>query len=232
MRGGTADWSYNFVNIFKKVIVLEISKEALRKIPEKEIQKINGSIMNIPLKSESIDCILLIDVFEHIYEKDLPEMIKEFNRVLKKGGGIIIFTTHWGWGINLTVNRIFGRLNGRFFKGEDQSSGHVNRLKFNEMKNLFARGGLKVENHYYYNHFFQPITDYSKDSVARILDKVKREKRVRAGQGVKNLINQKRELPTALKIPLLIGSYISYLDILLFGKIIPGDSVFLKIKKD
>ncbi len=229
--GGTADWSYPFVNSFKKVIVLDISKEALKRIPEKEILKIRGSVTKIPLESNSVDCILLIDVFEHIYEKDLPTMIGELNRVLKNGGTIIIFTTHWGWGLNLTINRILGRLNGRFFMGEDQSSGHVNRLKFNEMKKLFNESDLKIKDYRYYNHLFQPLTDYSKDSLAKILDRVRKAKKVRKGQGIKDALNQKRVLPNSIKIPCFIGSYISYLDVLLFGKIIPGDSIFLKIEK-
>ncbi|MFN5335209.1 MAG: class I SAM-dependent methyltransferase [Bacteroidota bacterium] len=43
---------------------------------------------SLPFKSEHFDSILCTEVFEHIF--DLSETVRELNRVLKKGGNILI----------------------------------------------------------------------------------------------------------------------------------------------
>lgn len=47
-----------------------------------------GNVHNIPLKNNSVDCIICTELLEHV---EFPEnAIKEFSRVLKKSGKIII----------------------------------------------------------------------------------------------------------------------------------------------
>jgi len=229
--GGLADWSYLFLNQFKKVIVLDISKTALKLIPEKEIIKKQGSVTKIPLKSNSADCILLIDVFEHIHKKDLLKMLREMERVLKEGGLVIIYTSHYGWGIRLAFNRLLGRLNGRLRRNEVSSSGHVNRMKLSEIRELVRMSSLEIEDYCYYSHFFQPLTEYPKDIVATIIDSFMKVKKVRKGQGIKDDLNKRRVLPNSMKMVFSLLSKVSYLDVFFFGKAIPGDTIFFTLRK-
>lgn len=228
--GGTANWSYLFLKDFNKIAVLEISKQALKQIPEKEIIKKHGSVMKMPIKSESIDCILLIDVFEHIAEKDIVKMVKELDRVLKKDGKIIIFTSEYGLGISFIFHRILGDMEGRLTKREIRA-GHLNRLKFAEIKKLLEENNLKIEDYYHYGQFFQPITEFLKDSFAKIMDKIRGKKDIIDGQDFKDKINETKEIPIIARIILYLFSFVSCLDILFFGKIIPGDSIFLSVVK-
>lgn len=66
------------------IIGLEISKEALKCIYEKEINLILSSGHYLPFKSNIFDRILLIDVFEHIREP--YKLLLNINRTLKVKG--------------------------------------------------------------------------------------------------------------------------------------------------
>lgn len=62
----------------------------------KEIRKIKkgcfivGNILRIPFDSSYFDCVLALDVFEHISAKDTFKAYSEVRRVLKKGSYLII----------------------------------------------------------------------------------------------------------------------------------------------
>ena len=228
--GGVGNWAFHFLKEYKKVIVLDISESALKKIPEKEIIKKQGSVTNIPIKDNSIDCILLADVFEHIVKEDLEKMLLELKRILKKDGAIIIFTSQYGYGIKLTFSRLFGKMKGRVMNSEIKD-GHVNRLKFKEIKDLTEKTGLKIENYYHYSIVFQQLTDFIKDMIAKNIDKINKNKATREGQIIKDKL-KRIEKPGFLFLMIFKTiSFISYLDIILFGKIIPGETIFLKLKK-
>jgi 2-polyprenyl-3-methyl-5-hydroxy-6-metoxy-1,4-benzoquinol methylase len=50
----------------------------------------NGFLTNDVFEKESFDCIVLFDVFEHIY--DIDELMKSINFLLKPGGSLLIGT--------------------------------------------------------------------------------------------------------------------------------------------
>jgi len=231
--GGVGNWAFHFLKSFEKVIVLDISERALKQIPEKEIIKKQGSVIKIPLESESVNCILLSDVFEHVIPNDLDKMLTELKRVLKKDGKIIIFTSQYGYGIRLILNRVFGRMqrkNKSLMKLEEKE-GHLNRLKFNTIKRLIKNNGLEIENYYHYSIFFQQLTDFMKDESSKIIDKIIGGKAQREGQVIKDKL--KRIEKPGFLFQLVFGtlSFLSYLDIILFGKLIPGESIFLILRK-
>ena len=229
--GGVGNWAFHFLRYFKKVIVLDVSQKALDKIPEKEIAKVKGSATSIPLKDKSVNSILLADVFEHILPYDLNKMISELNRVLCPGGVIVIYTTHYGYGIDLIRKRMFGLMDGRLKKSEKRYSGHLNRLKFEEFENLAKRNGLKIEEHRYYGAVFKQIIEFFKDFIARALEKLKGKKSSRGGQSIKEDIKNIKMPKASMLFLLGLLSRIVYLDILLFGRIYRGSSIFLKIRK-
>ncbi len=57
-----------------------------------------GNILNLPIKNNTIDFIILTEVIEHIYAPDIA--IEECYRVLKKGSKIL-FTIPFMYGIHL-----------------------------------------------------------------------------------------------------------------------------------
>ena len=229
--GGVGNYAFLFKDKFKKTAVLEISNKALQLIPDKDIIKIHSSIIDPKIKNNSVDCILLVDVFEHIKEEDLEKMMKNLNKVLKKDGRILIFTSQYGYGWGLIWKRIMRDKN-RLANGEERG-GHLNRLKFSEMKNLFRNAGLEVEDYYHYSIIFQQITDSLKDNFAKLALLFRKKQSidsVRPGQSIKEGLRHIEE-NLWIYIPLKVLSYISYLDIILFGKLLPGTSIFLRLKK-
>ncbi len=228
--GGTGNWAAYFKDYFSKTIVLDISKKALNLIPEKDIIKKRGSLLKIPLKDNYIDCILLVDVFEHIANEDLPKLLSELRRILKGDGSILILTNQYGYAINLLSVRFFNK-KGRLTKA-DVDDGHLNRLYFSEIKTLIRKNGLVLADFYHYSIFFQQATDFLKDCSTKIMSKVlgRSKREFRAGQSIKEDVKQGKTNPLLYCI-FYILSVISYLDIILFGKRLPGSAIFLNLKK-
>ncbi len=229
--GGTGNYAYCFKNDFKKIVVLDVSKKVLDRIPEKEFIKIEGSLLEIPLKDESFDCILLIDVFEHIAPEHLEKLMSELKRVLTKHGRILIYSSEYGYAIGLIWKRILGKKD-RLTKS-DHFDGHLNRLTFSEVKNLVKKTGLVIDDYYHYAIFFQQITDFLKDSFSKIISSlrgVRKKEGYKKGQHTKESLKTRENLPIIKQI-LFVFSFISYLDIVFFGKWLPGASRFLNLKK-
>lgn len=55
-----------------------------------EEELVQGSALKLPVKSKSVDLLHSQQMMEHIQKKDVPKVIKEFNRVLKPGGNAFI----------------------------------------------------------------------------------------------------------------------------------------------
>ncbi len=74
---------------YGKVIGLDISVNALEKARSRDIRDlVLGSALELPIRNESIDIIVATDVIEHL--KDDTKALKEFYRVLKPNGHVII----------------------------------------------------------------------------------------------------------------------------------------------
>ncbi len=89
------------------VVGLDINSEKLTKL---QIQNtLAGDIFKLPIKSQSVDCVIAAEIFEHL--QDVMKPISEMERVLKKGGLAIIttpspygffrFIKHWLFSRNL-----------------------------------------------------------------------------------------------------------------------------------
>jgi len=79
-----------------KVISMDISPEnpvkALRALPDKNHAGLIADAYNIPLKENSVDCIIASEVLEHV--PDPKSFITKLVRILKPGGKLIITTPY------------------------------------------------------------------------------------------------------------------------------------------
>ena len=76
------------------ITALDISFEALKlyKVYNGNSSKVlKASIFNIPVKNESFDGVYNLGVMEHFTKSEDVEILKEFRRVLKRDGKIVLF---------------------------------------------------------------------------------------------------------------------------------------------
>jgi ubiquinone/menaquinone biosynthesis C-methylase UbiE len=88
--GGEVD---DNIRNFVSITALDFSQKALEKYKRKNRTNklICGDIRSIPLKTSSFDGIYNLGVMEHFNLNDIKKILKEFHRVLKPGGYLIIF---------------------------------------------------------------------------------------------------------------------------------------------
>lgn len=87
--GGTGYLADHLIRECNEYHVLDESELMLSHVPEKKgIYKVLGDALNLPFENESIDAVILSDVFHHI--EDQEKLITEGLRVLKPGGKMLI----------------------------------------------------------------------------------------------------------------------------------------------
>lgn len=93
------DKKYNVssIDLSEKVIKLEKEFAKLSGFPKLKIQK--ASILKLPFRDESFDTVLCSEVLEHINPKNVSDALKEFHRVLKKEGVLIITVPGFLYGL-------------------------------------------------------------------------------------------------------------------------------------
>lgn len=76
------------------VIAIDISKKSIHvaksKLNSEKFEFLCGDVASLPFKDDSFDCCVLIEVIEHISNKE--SVLKELKRVLKTRGKLIITT--------------------------------------------------------------------------------------------------------------------------------------------
>lgn len=118
--GGTGQLAQYICNSCKTVYVLDESEKMLSQVKQGgKVITIKGNALKAPFENNSIDTVILSDVFHHIKEQE--ELIIEINRILKHGGKIVIMDFHRKH-IKTRLLRafefiIFGRL---FFKTKNE----------------------------------------------------------------------------------------------------------------
>lgn len=87
--------------VHEKMIPLQM-KDALH------LKKINLHKEKINYKENYFDVIVMLAVLEHIDRKKLPSLLKNINRMLKKGGVLIMTTpSPWSTGVLWALSRTF-----------------------------------------------------------------------------------------------------------------------------
>lgn len=83
------------IGVDYSVAAVKITQQNLKSLPTKYQNSFIVNIcdaMHLPLKSESIDIVFMLDVVEHLYPEELENTYSEVWRVLKHGGKLIIHT--------------------------------------------------------------------------------------------------------------------------------------------
>jgi ubiquinone/menaquinone biosynthesis C-methylase UbiE len=72
-----------------KKFALDLNPQ-IKKYARKDVRCIVGKSTKIHLRNTSVDIVFVSNFFEHITKEDIIKTIKEFKRVLKKGGKVLI----------------------------------------------------------------------------------------------------------------------------------------------
>lgn len=133
---------------------LDISVNALSlydRANKNKCKLLHGSIFEIPLADSSLDGIYNLGVMEHFTEDEIRLIFKEFNRVIKDGGRVIIF-----WPPKFGLSVIFFKGLAKFlniFVEEKNMKFHPDELtrlqSFNHAKNLVAGSGFGIIRYYF-----------------------------------------------------------------------------------
>ncbi len=107
---GDARWSKHLKSLgAKDVLAIDISSDMIDKAKNKsnEIHLIQADIQNLPIKDDSVD--LALSTFSIMYFQNLPAVIDEISRILKKDGRAYIATNI----INIQDQSLFKKLKGK-----------------------------------------------------------------------------------------------------------------------
>ncbi len=125
---------YNVVGLDRSRYALSLTKKKIN------CPLVNGDLYGLPIRGGSVGLIVAMDILEHL-EDDLNG-IKEFYRVLRNGGALIV-----------TVPAF------KFLGGtQDIVTGHKRRYSRQEILSKIEQGGFEILRHSYFNFFlFFPI---------------------------------------------------------------------------
>jgi len=76
------------------IVGMDIRQNKLRFMRQFDKDLLNGTIYSLPFPAQTFDCIICAEVIEHIPYDEI--LFKEFHRVLKKGGILILGTPDYG----------------------------------------------------------------------------------------------------------------------------------------
>jgi ubiquinone/menaquinone biosynthesis C-methylase UbiE len=83
------------IGISGSIVALDIAEEMLKKAQAKDFGKYieyrNAEVIDIPLDSGIIDCVICYSSFPHFRNK--PKALREMRRVMKNGGSLLICHT-------------------------------------------------------------------------------------------------------------------------------------------
>lgn len=149
--GAGTGWFSLALERYGYVTALDIEKEALRVCKERGIKILQGDVAAIPAPDASFDLVVCSEVLYHQYVKDDALVIKEFCRVLKPGGRVLVkVPAHaYLWGAHDRMN-----LTRKRYEPED-------------IRNIFLSNGFVIEKLTYANFFLFPAV-YIKRKCERI----------------------------------------------------------------
>jgi len=154
-EGVGIDYAKDAINICNEI------KEKINLQNKQSVQFLQVDSDQLPFEDKSFDVIFFMDVWEHIYPEQIDQILKEFQRILKDDGRIIIHTSpnkrffnvgfpKYTYYFNYIFNKIFYR---PFFKkniarsninprSEYEKMMHINEQTVRDVRLNLANAGL------------------------------------------------------------------------------------------
>ncbi|MFA5750222.1 MAG: class I SAM-dependent methyltransferase [Candidatus Shapirobacteria bacterium] len=130
---------YNFANLAKKIIAMDLDKKNLamckKYVKEKNVVFMFGNALEIPIKTNSLETVIASELIEHLPKKSENNFFIEINRVLKKNG-VFYLTTPFKSFWSKTFDPAWWLINHRHYSH--------NELKKWAQKNGFVETDYKV----------------------------------------------------------------------------------------
>mgnify|MGYP002877327035 FL=1 len=125
----------------KKSIGIDVAQNQIKYAKEKYANKKIKFLTyknKLPIKSNSIESISMIELIEHIDNKDLKYLLKECRRVLKKDGKIYLSTPNYLslWPLLEFFLNIISPVN---YKHE-----HINKFNKKRLKKIMVKSGFQI----------------------------------------------------------------------------------------
>jgi len=132
-----------------KLFPIDISFNAL-KINDDPKRLVQGDILRIPFKKASFDGIYNFGVMEHFTQSEIIEILKEFNRVLKHQGKIILFWPH-EFGIFVILLKSFNYLSNRVYKKNAIQCPDIKTYikSYSQAESFFKKTDFKIAGYYF-----------------------------------------------------------------------------------
>lgn len=137
-----------------EITALDISPNALeiyKRENGNDSKVLQGSIFSIPLPDHSMDGVYNLGVMEHFYEDDIQKILKEFHRVTKNSGKLVLF---WPpeFGLSVLFFKMLKWIFANFFRNPDIQfhPDEVCRVKSREhVESMLDQAGFKIEEYYF-----------------------------------------------------------------------------------
>ena len=158
----------------------DVSIKLCHKLPKKVKGKLKFQLIDEPkidLPGNSVDLVFFIDVIEHLYPKQVDLVLKEFMRVLKSGGKVVMHTapnkeyydggylyyTRW---VSILANATVWKYvfkdhltDAKNPRGKYDSLAHINECSLDDVKNFFEQNKFAVRVWYDSSFRFKRIRD-------------------------------------------------------------------------
>lgn len=144
--GGTIEYfkKSGFTNVYG----VDVNRDAINYCQKREIENISfGNVNKLTFKTNSFDAVICLDV---LYHKDIDKnmALKQFGKVLKKGGILYIQEPAFNWLISK----------------HDAVIETESRLTAGEIKELIKKSDFKIIKLSYFNFFLAPLIIFKRMS--------------------------------------------------------------------
>lgn len=141
--------------------MVDLGKKNLLRLGYKIPKILIGNNCNIPFKNNSFDCLVSINTIHYNYGDDILLALKEFKRVLKKNGVVIIETSgpeHFNRAQSKKIKNLEWIWNSKDFRKGEKFGFFDDKISFsNTLKKVFSKVDVfertefsKVKLHFYF----------------------------------------------------------------------------------
>lgn len=103
---GTSQTSVKIPRHNRKFIAMDIADIIFHNHPDIVDYRVNGDVLRLPFKDDSIDGIWNVGLMEHFKPDELNIIFKEFNRILKPGCNAVLFWPPVYGPVNLVIKSL------------------------------------------------------------------------------------------------------------------------------